>query len=403
MLRNKSSYVFNSDVAETRNISSNVGISLVATVKDFKDFFRVSWFIYRDDIYWIPPFWMEIRDFFKKRNPFWTHAEARLFVVYQDNIAVGRIAAIIDHKFCETTGEKVGYFGFFECINDFTIASALFEVAEEWLASKGMSLMRGPINGRIDLGCGFLYEGFHSAPSILSSYSPKYYLDFAKKYGMGKLRDQLIYWLDLTKPIPGILEKTAECCNKEGVKIRRFKHLRAGTELKWWIKLMKDLFSEHWGYVPVSYDEVKMRFGIKQSRWSVDSRLFLIAEVDNRPVAFIWATPDYNQVFKKMNGKLGINGILKFLWHKRKINQGKLNLIGGKREYCNQGIASYLNYCAMLEMKRRGYAGAEIGWVDEFNSASLKIIDKTGARLYKKFRVFEKDIQVDEKGIAHKC
>jgi hypothetical protein len=403
MLRNKSSYVFNSDVAETRDISSNVRISIVATVKDFKNFFQVPWFIYRDDVYWIPPFWMEIRDFFKKKNSFWMHAEARLFIAYQDNIAVGRIAAIVDHKFCETTGEKVGYFGFFECINDFAIASALFEAAEEWLTAKGMSLMRGPINGRIDVGCGFLYEGFRSAPSILSSYSPKYYLDFAKKYGMGKLRDQFIYWLDLTKPIPGILEKTAECCNKEGVNVRRFKHLRAGTELKWWIKLMKDLFSEHWGYVPVSYDEVKMRFGIKQSRWSVDSRLFLIAEVDNRPVAFIWATPNYNQVFKKMNGKLGINGILKFLWHKRKINQGKLNLIGSKREYCNQGIASYLNYCAMLEMKRRGYAGAEIGWVDEFNSASLKIIDKTGARLYKKFRVFEKDIQVDEKGIAHKC
>ena len=392
MLRNKSRYVFNSDVAETRNVSSNVGISIVATIKDFKDFFRVPWFIYRDDMHWIPPFWMEIRDFFKKKNPFWTHAEARLFIAYQDNIAVGRIAAIIDHKFCETTGEKIGYFGFFECINDFTIASALFEFAEEWLTAKGMSLMRGPINGRIDIECGFLYEGFHSAPSILSSYSPKYYLDFVKKYGMEKLRDQLIYWLDLTQPIPDYLKKLARGCEAKGVKIRRFNRLHAGREMKWWVKMMVDVFSEHWGYVFVSNDEVQMRFGVKQARWFVDSRLFLVVEIDNKPIAFQWSTPDYNQAFKKMNGKLGIVEILKFLWYKRGINQGKFNLIGCKKEYRNQDIGSYMNYHTILEMRKRGYAGVEIGWVDEHNVASLKIIEKTGAKLYKRFRVYEKNI-----------
>lgn len=392
MSRKKGKYVFNSDSAETKYVSPDVRISVVTTLKDFKDFFQVPWFVYRDDVYWVAPFWIELRDFFMGNNPFWTHAETRLFVAYRENIVVGRIAVIIDHKFCETTGEKVGYFGFFECIRDFDIASALLGAAQEWLDFKGMSLMRGPIDGRIDMGCGFLYDGFNSAPSILSSYSPKYYLDFVKKYGMKKLRDQFVYYLDLTQPIPDDLKKLAKGCEAKGVKIRRFNRLRAGREIKWWVKMMIDTFSEHWGYISASYDEVKIRFGVKQARWFVDSRLFLVAEIDNKPVAFQWSTPDYNQAFKKMNGKLGIVEILKFLWYKQGINQGKFNLIGCKKEYRNQDIGSYMNYHTILEMKKRGYAGVEIGWVDEHNVASLKIMEKTGAKLYKRFRVYEKNI-----------
>lgn len=392
MFQNKGRYVFTSDTAENKYVSHDVRISIVTTLKDFKDFFQVSWLVYKDDTYWVAPFWAEIRDFFKRKNPFWTHAETQLFVAYKDNIAVGRIATFIDYKYCETTDEKVGYFGFFECIKEDRIASALFSVAEEWLTSKGISLIRGPINGRIDVGCGFLYGGFNSAPSILSSYSPKYYIDFAEKFGMKKSKDLLVYYLDLSQPIPEYLKKVAEGCEAKDMKIRGFNRLRAGKEMKWWIKFMMDTFSEHWGYVPVSYDEVKTRFGVKQSRWFVDSRLFLVAEVDNQPIAFEWSTPDYNQAFKKMNGKIGIVGIFKFIWYKRKINQGKFHFIGCKKEYRNQGVASYLNYITILEMKKRGYAGVEIGWVDEHNIASLRIMEKTGAKPYKKFRVYERKI-----------
>lgn len=392
MLRNKGKYVFKSDLAETKYVSPNIRISTVTTFKDFKDFYRVPWLVYKGDEYWVAPLWPEIRDFFKRKNPFWTHADTRLFIVYKDDIAVGRVAAIVDYMYCETVGEKAGFFGFFECILDYKIFSALLTLSQKWLASKGMSMMRGPINGRVDVGCGFLYKGFNSAPSLLSSYSPKYYLDFAKKFKMKKSRDQLAYYLDLTRSIPDHLKEEAKRCESKGVKIRGFNRLRTGKEMKWWVKMMMDTFSEHWGYVPISDDEVKTRFGVKNLKWVVDSRLFLVAEIDNQPIAFQWSTPDYSQVFKKMNGKLGVTGILKFLWYKQKINQGKFNFIGNLKEYRNQSIASYMNYCTILEMKKRGYTGVDIGWIDEHNTASLRIIEKMGAKLYKKFRVYEKTI-----------
>ena len=374
------------------NNKDNINILTVTSKKDLKKFYRVPWEIYKNDKNWVPPFWTEFKAFFKKNNPFWSHAESKLFIIKKNGENVGRIAAIIDHKYIETLGKKIGFFGFFECINDFDCAKKLLNNAQEWLSSKGMNVMRGPINGRIDVGCGFLETGFNSRPSLLSSYSPPYYLKFADRYGMKKARDQLLYYIDLKKSIPKKLEEKAKKCIDSGFKVRRFNRIRTNKELNLWVDLFLETFSEHWGFIPAKREEVKMRFGVKHLRWIVDSKLFLIAEYKGSPVAYIWSTPDYNQVFQKLNGKLGPLELIKFLFMKRYINKGKLPLIGIKKEYRDRNIASYLNYLTLVEMKKRGYIGAEVGWIDEKNKSANATISITGAKLYKKSRVFDKDI-----------
>jgi ribosomal protein S18 acetylase RimI-like enzyme len=255
-----------------------------------------------------------------------------------------------------------------------------------------MKIMRGPIDGRIDVGCGFLYTGFDSEPSVLSTYSPEYYLAFAERYGLIKSRDFFHYFIDLTKPLPKELEEKARQCLSLDIRVRRFNRLYTGRELKWWIPLFLETFSEHWGFVPVIPDEVKNRFGVKQLRWIVDPKLFFIAESNGSPVAYLWATPEYNQVFQDMHGRLRPVEILHFLFTQRKINAGKLHFIGIKKGFRHQNIGSLLNYEALVEMKKRGYVHAEVGWIDENNSIAHATIALTGATLYKKHRVFEKDL-----------
>ena len=95
-----------------------------------------------------------------------------------------------------------------------------------------------------------------------------------------------------------------------------------------------------------------------------------------------------------MNGKMGPFQILQFLFTKNKINIGKLHLIGIKKENRNQNLASYLNYETLVEMKNRGYTGAEVGWIDEKNIIAHKTISITGAELYKTFRVYEINMKI---------
>lgn len=392
MSNKKGKYVFESDLAETKHVSSKFKVSVVTTIRDFRDFFRVPWIVYHDNVYWVPPFWQEIRDFFRKNEPFWKHSEARLFVAYKDDIAVGRIAAIIDHNFSKINGKKVGLFGFFECIPDFKIASALLSIAQEWLRTKGITVMQGPINGRVDMGSGFLLEGFNSTPYLLGHYSPQYYIDFAEKFKMKKSKDLVAYHIDLRQPIPSSVQETAKRCEESGVKIRPFNRFQFKREMDWWTKMLIEEFSDHFGYNYASYDEVRRRFGIKQLRWIVDPDLFLVAEIDNQPIGFRWSLPDYNQVFKRLGGKLGITEMVKVLWHRRKIRRGRFIIMGIKKKHRGKGIGTAMNYYTLLAMKKRGYISAEYGWIDENNIASCRTGEKIGGKLYKKYRVYKKTI-----------
>lgn len=372
--------------------SSDVEIQLVRDNTGLKKFYQVPFQIYQDNPYWVAPFWYEMKSFFHKRNPFWSHAEAQLFLAKKNNMMVGRVAAIIDQSYCKMVGEDVGFFGFFECIKDYKCAKQLLGAAERWLVSKKMNLMRGPIDGRVDVGCGFLSLGYKNRCSLLSIYTPAYYIDFAEQYGLKKIREVLLYHIDLSKPLPRKLAEKAQQCLASGVQVRTFNRLRTGRELGWWIDLFLETFADHWGYVPVSADEVKTRFGIQQLRWFVDTKLFLVAEWDGTPVAYLWSTPEYNEVFQKMNGRLGPLQLLRFLSRKQTIKTGKLHLIGIKKEHRNKNIASLLNYQVLAEMKNRGYRGAEVGWIDEQNTIAHTTIALTGARVSKKHRVFEKSL-----------
>ncbi len=393
MVNKRGKYIFDLDFKETSAVSPDIKISVVSSLKDFKDFVKVPWIVYENDDAWVAPLWEEMRDFFKSKNPFWRHADARLFNAYKNGKPCGRIAAIIDNLFIDEEKKNIGYFGFFEAINDYKVASALFESAKKWLKEKKMIKMRGPIDGRVDVRCGFLLNGFGEQPYIFASYNPEYYVDFVKRYGMKKCRDQLIYYLDLKPPIPKYLKDAAKKVDKMGIKIRGFNRWNANSEIDWWIPMMMKTFSFHWGYVKVPEEEVRTRFGVKQIRWIADSGLFLIAEdPSGKPIAFKWTTPDYNQSIKKLNGKLGIFGYLKFFLYVRNINRGRLNFVGIEKKWQNKSIGSAMNYHTMVEMKRRGYSGAECGWIDEKNIASQRTIEKTGAKQVKRYRVFEINI-----------
>jgi len=392
MTQNKNKYIFNYTKQIEIKKSSNLIIKTVTNIKSFRDFYNVALKVYSDNKYWVPPFWSETIGFFKAKELFWKHSESILFVAYKNNKPVGRVAAFIDNLFLDSKGKKIGFFGFFECINDYEIASSLLNEAEKWLKSKNIKVMQGPINGRADIGSGFVTEGFNHLPYLIGHYSQPYYVNFAEKYNLKKSIDLLSYHIDLTKPIPKKLEESAKRCEKNGITIRNFNRFKFKKELKWWLKMFMEEFADHWGYTPVPLKEVKTRFGIKQLRWIVDPKLFLVAELDGKPIGFRWTLPDYNQLFKNMNGKLGIIGALSVLFNRRKINRGRFIVMGIKKDHRGKGIGSCMNYYNLLEMKKRNYTTAEYGWIVEDNIASIKAGEKIGGQLYKSYRVYEKKI-----------
>ncbi len=386
-------YIIENTPKTITNHSKHITVETITTEKELQQFYTLPFKIYKDNPYWVPPLWKEIKEFFTINNPFWNHAQANLYIAKQKNEIVGRIAGIIDHTYIEHEKQAIGFFGFFESIKNQDVAKALFTQAENWLQTQQMTKIRGPIDGRVDIGCGFLIQGHNTPTSLLSTYSPPYYQDLAEQNHMIKIRDLISYKIDLTIQLPHNLTETIHYFKNEAITIEPFSRFYTKHQLNQWITLFLETFQDHWGYTPVTPNEIKTRFGIKQLRYILDPDLFLIAKKDGTTIAYLWATPDYNQIIKKMNGKLGIKQGILYLQKNRYINKGKHHLIGIKKNYRNKDIGYHLTNLTLHKMQQRGYHSTEIGWIDEQNTNVHKIIQKINGQLHRRYRVYEKNLQ----------
>jgi 8-amino-7-oxononanoate synthase len=158
------------NVAESYKLSGKVKITEASSRKDKLRFMRLVWDLYKGVPDWTPPLEMDrMRLIDEKRNPFYKHAEAKFFIAEDGGKEVGRIAAIINKSHNELYNDKVGFFGFFESVNNQEVANALLDTAKDWLKSKGMTAIRGPISPSINDEVGMLVDGFDIMASCLKA------------------------------------------------------------------------------------------------------------------------------------------------------------------------------------------------------------------------------------------
>lgn len=359
------------------------------------EFIKLPWKIYKDDKNWVPPLISERKEFLDKRkNPFFKHAEVVFYLAKKHGKVVGRIAGIVNRNHIEFQKEKVGFFGFFECVEDYKVAKILLDGVKNWLKSKGMEIMRGPANFSSNEEWGMLLEGFDSPPVFMMTYNPKYYLDFMEKYGMEKARDLYAYFIDKNFPPPErVVKMAASIKQKENIKLHSVDMKNLENEAEKIKAIYNSAWSPNWGFVPMTDEEFDhMVKGLKQI---VDPYLVFIAEVDGKPAGFSLALPDVNLVLHKINGRLFPFGLLKLLWHtkiKNKINGVRIITMGVVPEFQKRGIDTVFYVETYNVGVKRGYTWAELSWVLEDNLKMNRILELLGARLYKKYRIYEINI-----------
>ncbi len=203
-------------------VSEDIKIREVSNNSSLMDFIKLPWDIYKNDPNWVPPLIHEIKKKLnRKSNPFLKHSEIQLFVAYSDRKPIGRIAAIIDYNHIKFHQEQVGFFGMFECRDNYIYAEKLLDNAREWLTNRGIEFMRGPMNLNMNDECGFLLEGFDSPPVIMMTYNPEYYLRFMERYGLVKVKDLYAYLNEGIVQTPERIDKIAKRARaRYNVKVR---------------------------------------------------------------------------------------------------------------------------------------------------------------------------------------
>ncbi|MCJ7640387.1 MAG: acyl-CoA N-acyltransferase [Desulfobacterales bacterium] len=356
-------------------------------------FIRFPWEVYRGNRHWVPPLIKDHLAKFSPNHPFRSHSEMILLSAGHGNQTLGRIAGIIDHHYVEFQQEKTGFFGFFESIEDPEVAQALFAAVQHWLRGHGMATMIGPMNPSTNDECGLLVDGFDAPPCLMMPYNPPYYASLLEGAGLKKVMDLYAYWLDESTFLFDRLDRITKRIGRKSppVHIRPLNLRRFDDELKIIKEIYNDAWSRNWGFVPLTEAEIDDL--AKNLKPLIVPELILLAYWDGEPIGFSVALPDYNVVLKRLNGKVGLIGTLKFLYYSRKIHTVRVMLLGVKRAFQKKGIEGLLYLETCKKAIGKGYPQAECSWILESNPLIQHGIEAMGGKRYKTYRIYETPLQ----------
>jgi hypothetical protein len=366
----------------------------VRSKEEREQFLRLPWNLYDRRPSWVPNLLMLQREAIDpKKNPFFGHGEAELFLALRGGLPVGRISASIDHDHNRYHNEHTGFFGFFESIEDGEVAGALLGSAEGWLRERGMAQARGPFSFSINEEAGLQVDGFEEVAMIAMPQALPYYGKLVEGAGYAKAMDLLAYRWDIQEPPARMREAIDKTRAVAGLTVRpvRMRHLKQEVDVL--LDIYNDTWHENWGYVPVTRGEAAKL--VSDLRLIADKRVVLIAEMEGEPAGMVVGLPNLYEAIRDFKGFVDPLKAVKLLWRlkARGTRTGRIFLFGVKRKFRTRELVG-LPFLLLDELyrasKKARYVWCEQSWVLENNARMNAIMPYFGAHVYKRYRVYEK-------------
>ena len=377
--------------------SSDINLVQVDNESVKNQFINFPYKLFKDEPNWVPPLRFDVRNNLDtKKNPLYDHTKIEMWLAFRDGKVIGRIAGIINKAHNDFHNDKVGFFGFFECINNQKAADLLFDKAAEFCRANGMDTMRGPVNPSTNDECGLLMDAYDQPNVMLMPYNFKYYGDLIGGYGFKKERDLYALWIPSEVINHPVMEKFNRISDmilrREDLVIRKVNMKDFNNEVQRVREVYNDAWADNWGFVPMT--EAEFMFIAKNLKMVVDPNFIYFAEkkATGETIGFSLSLPDNNQAIVGMNGKLFPFGIFKFLAQKKKIDRLRVIIMGVKKEYQRKGIDAVFYRDTIVNGNIRGVKGAEISWVLEDNMVMMQTALNMGAHIYKTYRIFDKKL-----------
>lgn len=373
-----------------------VTIKPVQNESEKMKFIKSQWLFYKDDPLWVPPLLADRKKTLDTvKNPFYNHSELQLFLAYSGSEIVGRIAAITNYNHNKTHNDKIGFFGFFECVDDQEVANKLFDAASDWLKKKNMNVIRGPENPSMNDEIGLLIEGFDSSPIIMMTYNPKYYITLIENAGFSKAKDVLAYRLDKEDFASEKLKRLQDVVRQRyDIKIRTVK-MKDKAQLKKDINVMKEIYNAawipNWGFV--KWTDEEFDFIANDLSQVADENLCIIAESHGKIAGFGLALPDINQCLIHNRGGSLLGALWQLTTKKKKITQLRIIALGVFPEFQKIGVDAVMYYEIGMRGIARGITMGEASWVLEDNMMMTRSLTQVvNGKVYKKYRLYDKNI-----------
>lgn len=390
-----------SDLREALVFNSEIVIHPVTNNADRNAFVDLPYRLYANDPNWVPPLKSEVYALLDpKKNAWFDHSEAQLFIAERSGRVVGRISAHLDklallQPLDQGMGPGTGNWGMIEA-EDGETAAALITAAENWLRSKGMTRALGPISLSIWDEPGLLTQGHDHPPTVMMGHNSIAYEAWVLAAGHTPAKALHTWALDISKPFPELVQRIVASGERNPrINIRNVDKRQFDKEAALLLGILNDAWSGNWGFVPLTDAEVA-HVG-KKLKPLVFNDLIMVAEVEDEPVAFMITVPDLNEQLIRMRGSLFPFNWAKLLWWLRapRVRTMRVPLMGVVKKLQATRLASQLAFMMIEYIRRNSHANygatrGEIGWILEDNQGMNAIAGAIDSHINKTYTIYEK-------------
>ncbi len=360
----------------------------------FRDFLKLPYVIYEDDPNWVAPLLRDVKAAFDEdKHPFHEHSEAQPFVAYRAGEPVGRIAAIHNRNHVAFHEEPVGFFGWFECMNDQGVADALFDRTAVWLRERGLETMRGPTSFSLNETAGLLVMGFDHPPTIMMPYNPAYYIDLIEGAGFEEVKSLIAYHLSHSDAPERLIKLESKLQKRLGVRTRTIDMDDFEGELERLRQLYNRAWEKNWGFVPMTDAEIDfLAKELKPLVKRLPTQVIFAERDDGEPIGFALFLMDANQALARAKGRLFPFGLFRILRQLPRMDYCRVLTLGLVPEARGQGIDNLLIMALFRHGAAAGTIGGEFSWILEDNTAMRKPLERIGSTISKRYMLYDRSI-----------
>lgn len=364
---------------------------------DLRKFIHLPAKIHKDHTNWVPPIYMDEWTFFNpKKNEAFSHADTILLLAENDGKLVGRIMGIINHQYNESHQTGEGRFCFLETYDDFPVAEKLVSAIRDWAKAKGMTSLVGPLGFSDKDPQGYLIEGYDQPVVIATNCNFPFMVDFMDKMGFTKKIDLVVYKVMIPEVMPVIYERITERTlrNNPDIKVVSFSSRRKVIPyIKPILNLVNETFKEIYGFSPMS-DKEKKEFAGRYLPILDPRFIKVVVNGKNEVIAFFIAMPDISEGVRKCKGYILPFGIFQIFREQKKTKQLDMLLGAVRQDYRDIGLNAVMGVHMIGEAQKRGMEFMDSHLEMETNLKMRAENERIGGVVYKRFRVYEKQINL---------
>lgn len=371
---------------------SEIQVKKVETSRDRRLFLTFPWRIYKNDPLWVPPILSEREKAIDPdRGAFFQRGDAECFIAWREGRPVGTICAGEDKVGNRLTDMHDTLWGFFDCIEDYCVAEALWQQVIAWGKERGLKSMYGPFNLDYEDSYGILVEGRDRPPALLCGHTPEYYLDFVQRFGFQPGRAANIAFavrVDADQDEFQRMERIADRVRQRGrfnIRTPDFDHWE--DEIDPLLALMNAALAHLPGHIP--WQRESLRSLLEPFKKIADPELILFAEEDGKTIGFFPGVPNLNEVLIHANGLRYPWDYLKAWWYSRRQPECvTIKSVIVPPDYWGSGVAVLLFDEMLKRVQAKGYKWIDLSLTSVDNPKTPILAERMGGRIYKRYQVY---------------